>query len=292
MKHTRLVNCTAIMILLLLSLTLEGCFSLGKKPDVSDYDSDIAVQFVQGEGIDDIYVLEVEITNNSEHILDGWSMSFESDFRVREIMDCTFEQRGKLVEAESSAFNSVILPGETYRTSIIMKKGISISNFVIEGRRKPEVLVISTLSNGEFRYDKDMNCFIVPEEINELLLSCDQGVVFTDYEARNCDGDVFKQGKVNDDTINDTGLDIGYNELKLYGILDGKEVISIIKIMNLNYENAIKAGFDLESDNDDDGIADHFEKRLGFDSKTSHSVSQDRTDYEILFSRKTVLIEN
>ncbi|MBR0230337.1 MAG: cellulose binding domain-containing protein [Erysipelotrichaceae bacterium] len=275
------VKLITLVVALSFTVVLSGCDA--KKPVIDpEREYSVAISTEYEDDSPENCALKITITNKSQDIITDWELSFDAESKITDVIDCTFYQKGKRCSVSSSVYNHVILPGESYKTTIIMAKRKDLSNLRIEGKTEKALYADAKLSGQEFRYDSGMKAYFITTVVDSLGIESEEAV-FTDYEIRNCDDEVFKAGKVKEGRIEDVGLDIGYNEIRLTGYIGGKTVISYIGIQNLEDENAIKAGFDLESDKDQDGVIDHFEKRLGLDPENKYSVDKDRTDFEVLF---------
>ena len=275
------VKLITLVVALSFTVVFSGCDA--KKPVIDpEREYSVAISTEYEDDSPENCALKITITNKSQDIITDWELSFDAESKITDVIDCTFYQKGKRCSVSSSVYNHVILPGESYKTTIIMAKRKDLSNLRIEGKTEKALYADAKLSGQEFRYDSGMKAYFITTVVDSLGIESEEAV-FTDYEIRNCDDEVFKAGKVKEGRIEDVGFDIGYNEIRLTGYIGGKTVISYIGIHNLEDENAIKAGFDLESDKDQDGVIDHFEKRLGLDPENKYSVDKDRTDFEVLF---------
>lgn len=281
MSRISRVKLITLVVALSFTVVFSGCDA--KKPVIDpEREYSVAISTEYEDDSPENCALKITITNKSQDIITDWELSFDAESKITDVIDCTFYQKGKRCSVSSSVYNHVILPGESYKTTIIMAKRKDLSNLRIEGKTEKALYADAKLSGQEFRYDSGMKAYFITTVVDSLGIESEEAV-FTDYEIRNCDDEVFKAGKVKEGRIEDVGLDIGYNEIRLTGYIGGKTVISYIGIQNLEDENAIKAGFDLESDKDQDGVIDHFEKRLGLDPENKYSVDKDRTDFEVLF---------
>ena len=207
----------------------------------------------------------IDITNESENIVYDWELSFKTDGKVRNVMNSTYEQKGSDVKATADVFTHMLKPHETYTTAISFEKISKAYDFKISGIEEAAAYKEIVLKN-DLPYDKDMSLY----EINEYRESynfkaLDEKTEYRTFEVRNSLNETFNEGKCERiDKVYEirTGLDIGFNEIKLYGENEGRKVISIIKIANWEEANAEAAGFDMTKDSDNDGIPDYWEKRI------------------------------
>ena len=279
-KTKGVLKATIIVVLCFLS----GC-NYAKEHPVTD--RGIIVTIEKPDFPEDGDSVIIQIANNSEKVITDWEIVFDCSAQIEDVIDCTFQQKGRHCIVYSSVYNHAILPKTVYSTTVVKKNSGELKNIELKGLLDEAEYVEAFLTNEEYSNEEtegNTGSYYIDSVFEKLSVKSGE-VVFTEYEVRNTDNEVFKKGQLKDNEINDTGLDIGFNEIKLVGYLGQKKVISYIRAHNMEEENAIRAGFDLEIDNDHDGLPDHFERRMGFDKTTKYSDSINRSDYEVLFRK-------
>lgn len=245
---------------------------------------------------------ELRVTNNSQAIIEDWSLQFEYDgnieqFWIAEIVD-RVENRYTI---KNAGYNANIKPGETLALGFAGNPGnveyepshYQLNQVVVGQEPSQDVLIHLDTTGMEYEHSSEGDFYFLNETKNFLSGSLEGSsrVQAFSYQVTDINTEVLQQGNIvvdNDWSVEGIGFGIGYNMLKLTATLrNGTEITNEYAIVNFDESNLRQIGIDLSVDSDDDGIPDYYEQRIGLSPNSSDSDGDGLNDLIELIVLKT-----
>lgn len=235
---------------------------------------------------DDSYAITIEIENKSEKNITDWQLASTINGEIVRIANARIESTSNnLYIFEPLPQISIIKPTETVEIGLVIT-GDPMYTIDIDlyGALDDTVFYQTTIDDSLPLYQSD-DFYTVNDTIESIsgIIDIQTDVYALAYIIQNEYGDVILSGKLPDSaswSIDNIGLDIGYNKLIIAGLSEGKSFASEVSIINFDLGNAEQLGIDFDTDTDGDLICDYLEERLELDPNDAYSISDSLSDYE------------
>ena len=252
-------------------------------------EADYSVSFEVTYVWPDCYAAVISVENLSEWNIENWELVFDLSAEITNIANAMIKgaSSSKLI-LESNAYTQVIPASGMIQIGVLVSGADENvpQNFDLYGTFMESVVAKAKINGVEY-HDSDHGFYVINEKIDSLTGT------FTDMDyVSDCEyviedkyGTVLSQGAVDCGTgwaIQNIGLGIGYNHIKITGKNEGIRIYASFDVVNFCLENIYSLDIDLKTDSDNDGICDYFEITLGIDPNNARSICKEKTDYEAL----------
>ena len=237
---------------------------------------------------DHIYAAIVTIENVGFMNIEDWILEFEFNGRITKVENAILSENSDIsYYLTPKPYTKIIAPKETIQIGLIIEGEPVFCNLIA-----PTLYGVQTKSylNEEISINDDAlvywcdNAYAVFDVIDSFSVNFNNidGLINYEYKIVDEQNNTLSssEGMGKEIRINLGGLFPGYNHVIIKAELNGSVLLASFDLINFNPQNSIRAGLDMKTDTDDDGICDYLEYALEMDPNDPESIYKGKKDFE------------